>query len=74
MKKALWLVSVIACLLIVSVHGEEAGSEPVRRALLIGCDTFVTQTDTTPAAAMNVERMSRMFQTDMQGIFYCQRN
>ncbi|MBO4378464.1 MAG: caspase family protein [Clostridia bacterium] len=67
MKKAFWLVFVIACLLIISAHGEEAGAESVRRALLIGCDAFVTQTDTTPAAAMNVERMTRMLQTDMRG-------
>ncbi|MBR5384150.1 MAG: caspase family protein [Clostridia bacterium] len=67
MKKAFWLVFVTVCLLIISAYGEEAGTEPVRRALLIGCDSFVTQTDTTPAAAMNVERMSRMLQTDMRG-------
>ena len=67
MKKILWLVFVIACLLNISAYGEETEIEPVRRALLIGCDTFVTQTETTPAAAMNVERMSRMLNTDMRG-------
>ena len=67
MKKILWLVFVIACLLNISAYGEETEIEPVRRALLIGCDTFVTQTETTPAASMNVERMSRMLNTDMRG-------
>ena len=67
MRKLLWLFLAIACLLTISAHGEETETEPVRRALLIGCDTFVTQTETTPAAAMNVERMSRMLQTDARG-------
>ena len=67
MKKILWLVFVTICLLTISAYGEETKIEPVRRALLIGCDTFVTQTETTPAAAMNVERMSRMLNTDMRG-------
>ncbi len=35
-----------------------AVAEGVNRALLIGCDRFVTQQDTTPASANNVSRMA----------------
>lgn len=33
-------------------------AEGVNRALLVGCDVFVTQEETTPASANNVSRMT----------------
>ena len=35
------------------------GNARVNRALLVGCDRFVGQPDTTPSSANNVERMAR---------------
>ena len=45
-----------------SVH-----AEGVSRALLIGCDLFVSQPDTSPAAANNVSRMQDAFSGDLSG-------
>ena len=38
-----------------------------RRALLVGCDAFITHENTAPSARMNVERMARMLQSDIRG-------
>lgn len=38
---------------------EEAASGRVNRALLVGCDRFVSQMDTTPSSANNVEMMAQ---------------
>ena len=38
---------------------EKEDSGRVNRALLVGCDRFLSQPDTTPSAANNVERMFR---------------
>ena len=52
------LIFCIACVLLLApfaVAQEEGVVE--RRALLVGCDRFVTQPDTTPSSANNVIRM-----------------
>lgn len=36
----------------------EPGSQRINRALLVGCDRFLTQQDTTPSSANNVEQMA----------------
>ena len=50
------------------LHGAaEEDAASVCRALLIGCDSFLTHDSTAPSAALNVERMARMLQTDVRG-------
>ena len=44
--------------------GAEEGGQPVLRALLIACDQFVTQDDTTPAAQTNVALMEEALSRD----------
>ncbi len=39
--------------------GEETGNGRVNRALLVGCDRFVSQISTAPSSANNVERMAQ---------------
>lgn len=56
----LYLASLFLFLFAAHAQGE-------RRALLIGCDHFVSHADTAPAAAMNVRRMARMLQSDARG-------
>lgn len=50
---ALWLGACLSCLALAA-----AAAESINRALLIGCDKFVTQEDTTPSAAGNVTRVA----------------
>ena len=58
----LFVLCVLAC------HGAWAQEDPVvRRALLVGCDAFLTHENTAPSARMNVERMARMLQSDVRG-------
>ena len=65
MKRMLcWLLSLL-CLF--CAHAEKAESPAVCRALLVGCDVFLTHEDTSPSAALNVERMDRMLRTDARG-------
>ena len=65
MKQMLcWLLSLL-CLFCASA--EKAESPAVCRALLVGCDVFLTHEDTSPSAALNVERMDRMLRTDARG-------
>ncbi len=65
MKRMLcWLLSLL-CLF--CAHAEKAESPAVCRALLVGCDVFLTHEDTSPSAALNVERMARMLRTDARG-------
>ena len=59
----LWLV-VAVCLLVCSRGAAQQGT---CRAVLIGCDAFLTQENTAPSAALNVERMARVLQTDRRG-------
>jgi len=55
MGRKLWaLVCVWLCLLASSALAEGT----VNRALLVGCDRFVTQEETTPSSANNVTQMA----------------
>lgn len=53
LRAMLFLAFVFVCLLV-----SPALSEGVNRALLIGCDQFVSQEDTTPSSANNVTHMA----------------
>ncbi|MBR1607918.1 MAG: caspase family protein [Clostridia bacterium] len=65
MKRMLcWLLGLL-CLFCASA--EKADDPAVCRALLVGCDVFLTHEDTAPSAALNVERMDRMLRTDARG-------
>ena len=59
-----WLLSLL-CLFCASA--EKAETPAIHRALLVGCDVFLTHEDTAPSAALNVERMDRMLRTDARG-------
>lgn len=62
------LVLLMACVLsLVALFALAEESEPRRRALLVGCDSFVTHADTTPSASMNVRRMQEILRTDKRG-------
>lgn len=53
------LLVVLLCCPIFSVRAEEITADGrVNRALLVGCDRFLTQTDTTPSSRNNVLRMA----------------
>ena len=64
-KRALFLLPLFFCILIAAHSRAEEPS--VRRALLIGCDHFLTQASTEPAAARNVAMLSESLLTDAQG-------
>ena len=54
------LLVVLLCCPIFAVRAEEITADGrVNRALLVGCDRFLTQTDTTPSSRNNVLRMAR---------------
>ena len=55
MRRLLIMIAVCLCLLPLCARAESG----VNRALLIGCDEFVSQEDTTPSAANNVSRMAQ---------------
>ena len=55
MRKLLLWIAVCLCFLPLCARAESG----VNRALLIGCDEFVSQQDTTPSAANNVSRMAQ---------------
>lgn len=55
MRRFLLFLAVFLCLIPLCAQAESG----VNRALLIGCDEFVTQEDTTPSAANNVSRMAQ---------------
>lgn len=68
MKKRLlsFLTACVLTLLTLSVLAEM--ETPIeRRALLVGCDDFVTHEDTAPSAQMNVRRMQEILRTDSRG-------
>ena len=66
MIRGIWaLLYVLCCFFCASGRGAEAAV--TRRALLVGCDSFLTHESTAPSAAMNVERMDRMLRTDARG-------
>ena len=53
------LLVVLLCCPIFAVRAEEITADGrVNRALLVGCDRFLTQTDTTPSSRNNVLRMA----------------
>ena len=53
------LLVVLLCCPIFAVRAEEiTANGRVNRALLVGCDRFLTQTDTTPSSRNNVLRMA----------------
>lgn len=53
------LLVVLLCYPIFAVRAEEITADGrVNRALLVGCDRFLTQTDTTPSSRNNVLRMA----------------
>lgn len=60
-------IMLILCLLAVSRAWAQPENAAVRRALLVGCDAFITHENTAPSARMNVERMARMLQSDVRG-------
>ncbi len=68
MKKRL-LSFLTACVLVLLTPGVLAENESpaARRALLVGCDDFVTHEDTAPSAQMNVRRMQEILRTDSRG-------
>lgn len=56
MKRLLgWLVALWLCLPFAQAAAEQTG---VNRALLVGCDRFLSQEDTSPASENNVARMA----------------
>lgn len=55
MRRLLIMIAVWFCLLPLCARAESG----VNRALLIGCDEFISQQDTTPSAANNVSRMAQ---------------
>lgn len=54
-------------LMLLSCCALSEGEGVVYRALLLGCDRFVSHEETTPSAALNVGRMARMLETDKRG-------
>ncbi|MGN1020941.1 MAG: FlgD immunoglobulin-like domain containing protein [Aristaeellaceae bacterium] len=54
-RKALMLLLALAC---VCLSRAPALAEGLNRALLVGCDNFITQESTAPASANNVARMA----------------
>ena len=65
MKRRIFAAALLACCLFFARALAEDAC--VRRALLVGCDAFVSHDDLTPSAALNVERMARLLQTDARG-------
>ena len=59
---ALWMAGAMLC-----APAAAADGNTVRRALLIGCDAFLTHENTAPSARLNVERMARALASDARG-------
>lgn len=70
---AMWLAAALLCVLTMLTGGEmpHSPADPTRpgafRALLVGCDHFVTQTDTWPAAERNVQMLGDALSRDVRG-------
>ncbi|MCR4885871.1 MAG: caspase family protein [Clostridiales bacterium] len=68
MQKLLGIILLLSSLF---VHGgnlpEQKPETPRLRALLIGCDHFVTQEDTWPAADLNLQMLKRVLEGDRRG-------
>jgi len=63
MKKAIMMCFLTLCLLFCA----SAQARGDLRALLIGCDDFLTHEDTYPAAALNVQRVHTVLESDSRG-------
>ena len=61
------LIALAAALLLAAASHAPIKASPACRALLIGCDIFLTHENTYPSAQMNVERMDRMLRQDLRG-------
>lgn len=66
MRRLMSLLLAFMCCFFQALGAPQADPS-VCRALLVGCDSFLTHEDTSPSAAMNVERMDRMLRTDERG-------
>ena len=66
-RRIIAFVMACICTLLALFACAEVVGDPERRALLVGCDDFVTHADTTPSARMNVRRMQEILRTDSRG-------
>lgn len=57
LRRLLLMLTVCLCLPLFAL-GEDGGNGRVNRALLVGCDRFVSQISTTPSSGNNVMRMA----------------
>ncbi|MBR5231433.1 MAG: caspase family protein [Clostridia bacterium] len=68
MKRQLSAFAAVCVFLLLALAAlAENTPDPVRRALLVGCDHFVMHEDTAPSAQMNVRRMQEILRTDIRG-------
>ena len=70
MRLRAWGLAVVFCALFFFAASAQEEDPAARRALLVGCDAFITHENTAPSARMNVERMARMLESDARG---CER-
>ena len=70
MRRALCMMIALWLCLPFFAFGEEnvdippvVDSERINRALLVGCDRFLSQPDTTPSSSNNVQRMAQAFES-----------
>jgi len=63
-----WLAWLVCVLFALPAPGTaEEAEKAVYRALLVGCDDFVSHEDTLPSAKMNVWRMGEILASDVRG-------
>lgn len=60
------LLVLFCCLFCLSAQAQQEEDAVARRALLIGCDTFISHENTDPSAALNVQRMANMLSSDVR--------
>ena len=60
------LAVLFGCLLCLGAQAEDAENPAVRRALLIGCDQFVSHESLSPSASLNVQRMEDLLLSDIR--------
>ena len=65
--KKLWAAALLLCAFVFSFAVRAEEETPGLRALLIGCDHFLSQTDTSPAAENNVNLLAEALLTDSRG-------
>ena len=61
------LTLLLCCLLCLAARAEDAEDPVTLRALLVGCDEFLSHENIAPSAEMNVRRMANMLATDIRG-------